>query len=86
MVDPGLADLGGVGDDARHRIFDYLWERGVRSSDLGIDPTYANKVRNRRARVSDSLLERMLKMLSLDEFASLVSSSQALDQALQQVA
>jgi len=60
LVDPGLADLGGVGDDARHRIFDYLWERGVRSSDLGIDPTYANKIRNRRARVSDSLLEGAL--------------------------
>ncbi|MFZ8823297.1 MAG: hypothetical protein ACO2O0_03975, partial [Desulfurococcales archaeon] len=85
MVDPGLADLGGVGGDARYRIFDYLWERGVRSSDLGIDPTYANKVRNRRARVSDSLLERMLRMLSLDEFASLVSGSQALDRSIQRL-
>ena len=85
MVDPSLVDLKGVGDDARYRIFDYLWERGVRSSDLGIDPTYANKVRNRRARVSDSLLERMLRMLSLDEFASLVSGSQALDRSIQRL-
>ena len=60
MVDPSLADLRGVGDDARYRIFDYLWDGGVRSSDLGIDPTYANKIRNRRARVSDSLLEGAL--------------------------
>jgi integrase len=82
-VDPGLVDLKGLGDDARYRIFDYLWERGVRSSDLGIDPTYANKIRNRRVRVSDALLERMLRMLSLDEFASLVSSSQALDRSIQ---
>ena len=85
MVDPGLVDLKGLGDDTRYRIFDYLWGRGVRSSDLGIDPTYANKVRNRRARVSDSLLERMLRMLSLDEFASLVSSSQALDRSIQRL-
>jgi integrase len=86
LVDPGLVDLKSLGDDARYRIFDYLWERGVRSSDLGIDPTYANKVRNRRVRVSDALLERMLRMLSVGEFTSLVSSSQAVDQALQQVA
>ena len=85
-MDPSLVDLRGLGDDVRYRIFDYLWERGVRSSDLGIDPTYANKVRNRRVRVSDTLLERMLRMLSVGEFASLVSSSQAVDQALQQVA
>jgi hypothetical protein len=42
-----------------YRIFDYLCGRGVRSSELGIDPTYANKIKNRRARVSDALLERM---------------------------
>jgi hypothetical protein len=42
---------------------------GVRSSELGINPTYGNKVKNRRARVSDALLERMLRMLSVDEFA-----------------
>jgi integrase len=84
-VDPGLIDLRGLGDDIRYRIFDYLWGRGVRSSDLGIDPTYANKVRNRRARVSDSLLERMLRMLSIGEFASLVSSSQALDRSIQRL-
>jgi len=53
----------------------YLWGRGVRSSELGVDPTYANKVKNRRARVSDALLERMLRMLSVDEFAVLVGST-----------
>jgi integrase len=86
LVDPNLVDFRSLGDDARYRIFDYLWDKGVRSSDLGIDPTYANKIRNRRARVSDALLERMLRMLSVGEFASLVSSSQAVNQALQHVA
>jgi integrase len=83
LVDPSLVDLKSLGDEVRFRIFDYLWGRGVRSSELGIDPTYANKVKNRRARVSDALLERMLRMLSVDEFAVLVGSSTA-QQMLQQ--
>jgi integrase len=76
-------DLRSLGDEVRFRIFDYLWGKGVRSSELGIDPTYANKIKNRRARVSDALLERMLRMLSVDEFAMLVGSSSA-QQMLQQ--
>jgi integrase len=84
LVDPSLVDLRSLGDEVRFRIFDYLWGRGVRSSELGIDPTYANKVKNRKARVSDALLERMLKMLSVDEFAMLVGST-ATQQALQQL-
>ncbi|MDT7890091.1 MAG: hypothetical protein RQ885_14175 [Desulfurococcales archaeon] len=55
MVDPSLVDFRSLGDDAGYRIFDYLWERSVKSSDLGIDPTYANKIGNRRARISDAL-------------------------------
>jgi integrase len=76
-------DLRSLGDEVRFRIFDYLWGKGVGSSELGIDPTYANKIKNRKARVSDALLERMLRMLSVDEFAMLVGSSTP-QQALQQ--
>jgi len=65
-----------IPDDVRYRIFDYLWERGVRSSDLGIDPTYVNKIRNRKVRISDKLLEKLIKMLTIDEFAMLVTSKQ----------
>jgi integrase len=83
LVDPSLVDFRSLGDEVRFRIFDYLWGKGVRSSELGIDPTYANKVKNRKARVSDALLERMLRMLSVDEFAVLVGST-ATQQALQQ--
>jgi integrase len=83
LVDPSLVDLRSLGDQVRFRIFDYLWSKGVRSSELGIDPTYANKIKNRRARVSDALLERMLRMLSVDEFAVLVGST-VTQQSLQQ--
>jgi len=34
----------------------YLWSKGVGSSELGVDLTYTNKVKNRKARVSDALL------------------------------
>jgi len=84
LVDPSLVDLKSLGDEVRFRIFDYLWGKGVRSSELGIDPTYANKVKNRKARVSDALLERMLRMLSVDEFAMLVGSTTS-QQTLQQL-
>jgi integrase len=84
LVDPGLVDFRSLGDEVRFRIFDYLWGRGVRSSELGIDPTYANKIKNRKARVSDALLERMLRLLSVDEFVVLVGSSTA-QQMLQQL-
>ena len=77
MVDPSLVDLRSLGDEVRFRIFDYLWSKGVGSSELGVDPTYANKIKNRKDRVSDALLERMLRMLSVDEFAVLVGSSTA---------
>jgi integrase len=84
LVDPSLVDFRSLGDEVRFRIFDYLWSRGIRSSELGIDPTYTNKVKNRKAKVSDALLERMLRMLSVDEFAVLVGSSSA-QQTLQQL-
>jgi integrase len=84
LVDPSLVDFRSLSDEVRFRIFDYLWGKGVRSSELGVDPTYANKVKNRKARVSDALLERMLRMLSVDEFAMLVGSTTS-QQTLQQL-
>jgi hypothetical protein len=83
LVDPSLVDFRSLGDEVRFRIFRLPGGKGVRSSELGVDPTYANKIKNRRARVSDALLERMLRMLSVDEFAVLVGSRTA-RRALQQ--
>jgi len=76
LVELELVNVRDISDDVRYRIFDYLWGRGVRSSDLGIDPTYANKIRNRKVKISDKLLEKLINMLTIDEFASLVSSKQ----------
>jgi len=71
-----LVNVREIPDDVRYRIFDYLWDRGIRSSDLGIDATYANKIKNRKVKISDKLLEKLISMLTIDEFASLVSSKQ----------
>ncbi len=48
LVDLSLVDLKSLGDEVRFRFFNYLWGRGVRSSELGVDPTYASKIENRR--------------------------------------
>jgi len=37
VVEPSLVDLKSLSDEVRFRIFDYLWSRGVRSSELGIE-------------------------------------------------
>jgi hypothetical protein len=66
LVDPSLVDLKSLEDEVRFRIFDYLWGKGIRSSELGVDPTYANKIKTVRLG-SRMLLERMLRMLSVDD-------------------
>lgn len=37
-VDPSLVDFKSLSDEVRFRIFDCLWGRGVRSSELEVDP------------------------------------------------
>ncbi len=51
----------------------YLWDKGIRSRALGYSPSLLNRVKNRRLRVSDRLLARLLKYLTIDEFALLTS-------------
>ena len=72
MVDPKLVDLSSIDDETRYRIFDYLWfEKRVSSTDLGISPTLANKIKNRKAKVTDATLANLLRHLTLEEFARL---------------
>ncbi|MHC1627890.1 MAG: tyrosine-type recombinase/integrase [Candidatus Nezhaarchaeales archaeon] len=73
MVDPSKINLKAIDDETRYRIFMYLWDRGIRSRALGYDPTTLNRVKNRRLRVSDKLLAKLLEYLTIDEFASLIS-------------
>jgi hypothetical protein len=44
-VDPSLVDFKSLSDEVSFRIFDYLWGRGVGSSELEVDPTYANRIK-----------------------------------------
>jgi hypothetical protein len=77
LVDPSLADFKSLEDEVKSRVFpDYLWGRGVRSSELGVDPTYASK-RIVGPGVSDALFERMPRMLSVDELTVPANSTVA---------
>lgn len=62
-----------ISSEVRYAIFDYLWNKGVRSRELGYSPTILNKVKNRRLPVSTPMLAKMLRYLSLEEFAKLVA-------------
>jgi len=58
MVDTRFIDLSSIPDEVRYRIFDYLWEKkGIRSRDLGIKPYQANKIKNRKTRELELLIE-----------------------------
>ena len=73
MVDTRFIDLRSIPDDVRYRVFDYLWNvRRVGSRNLGISSALANMVKNRERRVADSLLKRMLELLTPEEYAELV--------------
>jgi len=76
MVDPKTINLKAIDDETRYRIFMYLWNKGIRSRALGYSPTLLNRVKNRRLRVSDKLLAKLLEYLTIDEFASLISGKE----------
>jgi len=71
LVDPKLVDLSKIDQETRYRIFMYLWKKRVGSRELGIHPTYANRIKNRKVPVSDTVLERLLEYLTAEELAEL---------------
>ena len=71
MVDPTLVDISKIDQETRYKIFMYLWKKRVGSRELGIHPTYANRIKNRRVPVSDNVLERLLEYLTAEELAEL---------------
>ncbi len=68
---PRLVDLSKIDRETRYKIFMYLWKKRVGSRELGIHPTYANRIKNRRVPVSDTVLERLLEYLTAEELAEL---------------
>ncbi|MEB2793058.1 MAG: hypothetical protein LRS41_03250 [Caldisphaeraceae archaeon] len=70
MVDARYINLDSTPDDIRYRIFDYLWNvKKVGSRDLRIRSYQANKIKNRKRRITNDLLRRMIEMLTPDEYA-----------------
>ncbi len=73
MVNPRYIDLRRIPDEVRYKVFDYLWNvKRVGSRSLGISPSLANMIKNRKRRVTDGLLKRMLEMLTVEEYSELV--------------
>jgi len=75
-MDPSQVNVKAIDQEVRYRIFKYLWDKGVRSRQLGYHPTTLNRVKNRVIPISDALLKRMLAFLSVDEFAKLITGEE----------
>ena len=67
-----LGELKSIPEEVRLRILEHVRAKGVRARDLGVTPNLLIMIRRGKARVSDRLLARALRYLSLEEFAGLV--------------
>jgi len=68
-------DLAKIGDEERYRLFDYVTQvKGLKPSDLGISWSTYSRIRNRKVRVSDSVLLKILQHLTQREFEQVVSA------------
>jgi len=69
LIDARFIDLRSIPDDVRYRVFDYLWSaKRVGSRALEISSSLANMIKNGKRRVTDSLLKRMLELLTPEEY------------------
>ena len=58
------------------RIIDYVRSKGVKARDLGVTPNLLIMVKHGKAKVSDRLLIKALKSITVDEFAKLVKGEE----------
>ena len=66
-------DLTRIPQEVRFRILEYLiYTKGITHKHLGIDRTYLFKLRKKQVRVSDQVLEKLLKFLTEDELERLL--------------
>ena len=73
MVDPSKVDLSKIDQEARLRIFEYVRrKKRVKPKDVGVTPSYFNKIRRKERPVSDKLLAKLLRFLTIEELRDLV--------------
>ena len=73
MVDCTLLDIGQINDEQRVLIFRYLDGNGkIKPSNLGITPRYMSMLRHGNAKISDSILCKLLEYLTPEELHSLL--------------
>ena len=71
-------DLSKIDQEARYKIFYYLYSKGLRARDLGVSESTFNRVLHKKLPVSDALLLKLLQRLTEYEFANLVSAEDRL--------
>ena len=71
-------DLSKIDQEARYKIFYYLYSKGLRARDLGVSESTFNRVLHKKQFVSDALLLKLLQRLTEHEFANLVSAEERL--------
>ncbi len=72
-------DLSKLSDDARYRLFDYVTTaKGLGPKDLGISYTSFYRIKQRKQRVSDNVLTKILQHLTPQEFERVVGAKDRL--------
>jgi len=72
-------DISRIDDEARYKLFDYVVNtKGVRPRDLGISYSSFCRIRQRKQRVSDEVLKRILSFITKEEFERVLSAQERL--------
>ena len=70
-----IIDGDRVDDDTRWVLFMYATKvKGVTYRELGISPAMGNMIKNRKRRVSDDLLDRLLDKLTLKDLIAIAEA------------
>ncbi len=77
FMEPGITIIDGdrVDDDTRWVLFMYATKvKGVTYRELGISSAMGNMIKNRKRRVSDDLLDRLLDKLTLKDLIAIAEA------------
>ena len=76
MVDPSKIDLDRIPQEVRLKILEYVRrEKGVKPKRLEVTSGYLSKIRRGEKPVSDRLLAKLLRFLTLDELHKLIGKT-----------
>jgi len=81
-MDPDLIKVENIPQEVRLKLLRYVIEvKGVKPSDLGYDKTYIYRVKHGKVPVSDELLRKLLKFITIDEYVKIVGKAPEIEDA-----